>query len=625
MAIFPEPMVPKFKRPFTKEQAWQGLTWPNYYNGVGLGGLFVIEDWMFYKSSPPYSVPNLQLKTNSNTDQLAWSEALLQEGSLEKAYATLDCHLRNFYSDRALDELAEFGINAVRIAVGYWAFDDPELYPGDPWIHPPSNMGEFGNYGVNPDGFITPGTGLLTDLVVKLWNRNMKVVLDMHALPGCSTPHQSYAGMDCEDKAPNFWAGAAADGVSGGHRVQRDSSDPKTWAQIYGRITLERVVPWIKFIEEEMPGAILGYELLNEPDLNAGDASADEVRDASVGLGALVTSCLGPELASYIFVGVSYASQNYKTTDMAQDYNGLYGEYKDHFYTDIHHYYAWAGCLDEGSKTFSLQCSCESNTLGSQHENEDGDWAGFMKVGVFQAGWRFYVGEWSAHNGPATACQNNLPTIDQARALWRSQKFNYLTQYMQYSSRAPNGLSSFVGDFYWNGRMGYNWNADPAVCAPDTSTEHYADYSSWDWSLLRLIELGIAQPLSQLDWTPSTLADHKASTCSGDLQVHCDQREMLAVRSTEPQIFVSTAGGETEASSVLSSDFGHKLRMPLLGIPSRFATAVAASLMVLLVVVLFVPIARRQDLAPEANATRRGVSEEQHLLDDPQDKILATE
>ena len=32
----------------------------------------------------------------------------------------------------------------------------------------------------------------------------------MHALPGCSTPFQSYAGIECADEAPNFWSGQAA-------------------------------------------------------------------------------------------------------------------------------------------------------------------------------------------------------------------------------------------------------------------------------------------------------------------------------------------------------------------------------------------------------------------------------
>ena len=36
----------------------------------------------------------------------------------------------------------------------------------------------------------------------------VQVMLDMHALPGCSTPFQSYAGIECAPEAPNFWEGA---------------------------------------------------------------------------------------------------------------------------------------------------------------------------------------------------------------------------------------------------------------------------------------------------------------------------------------------------------------------------------------------------------------------------------
>lgn len=500
------------------EQHWSG-----YQNGVSLGGAFVIENWMFFRRSGEVDPSTLQLAWETKFDNLAWSEALLR-GDVERAYAIVDCHLHQFYSDADLDSFARFGINAVRLPVGYWLFDDPTLYPGDAWKHKPTGQGKYGAYGVNPDGFVTPGTEVLTDLVLRLWNRNIKVLIDMHALPGCSSPHQSYAGVWCEPKAPNTWNGEAHDGISGGHEVGR-ADDGKTWSDVSWKIALERVVPWIKFVEGLAPGAIAGYELVNEPDIASADATVIEVRSLTVDLGSKVLACLG-DLADSVWIGISTASKNVPSTTVAHDYTSHYGAYKGKFNSDIHHYFNWAGCIDYGAKTFSVQCVCESNLPGTSRQYEDVDWARWMQSGVLDQGWRFYVGEWSAALGTAHNCQNGVPTTDQARSLWRAQKWGYLSQYMHYRGKAVGGSSSFVGDYYWNGRMGHNWNPDPAVCAGPSSATHYADFKFWDWSLLRLIALGIAEPLSQMAWTPESIAGKKWDVCTGTISVLCTEQQV---------------------------------------------------------------------------------------------------
>ena len=196
---FPEPTVQAKKLPLTDEQSWMQTHYPDYMNGVSLGGLFVIEDWMFQRTNPPYDPTSLHLQGGEGYSYHQWSQDLLAGGNLSHAYATIDCHLRHYLNETALTALAEFGYNAVRLPVGYWLFDDPELYPNDTWSHPPSPPSEdpLSTYGVNPDGFVTPGTRLLSDMVMRLHNHNMRVVIDMHALPGCSSPRQSYAGILC--------------------------------------------------------------------------------------------------------------------------------------------------------------------------------------------------------------------------------------------------------------------------------------------------------------------------------------------------------------------------------------------------------------------------------------------
>jgi len=80
--------------------------------------------------------------------------------------------------------------------------------------------------------------------------------------------------------------------------------------------------------------------------------------------------------------------------------------------------------------------------------------------------------------------------------------------------------SSFLGDFYWAGRMGNNWNADPSVCCCHADSD-WVDFEWWDWSLINLIRLGLAKPLSQLGWTPETLDQHKGKTCTGSFLIGC--------------------------------------------------------------------------------------------------------
>ena len=137
------------------EQNYKG-----YNNGVSLGGLFVIEDWMFKSDTKSAAYPK-----NQNNHQ--WSQSLTASKNYTYAYATYDCHLNHYLSDDDLADLAAFGYNAVRLPIGYWVFDHPDLYPGDTWVARPgghaSAQAHGGNdplsdYGVNPDGFVTSGT-----------------------------------------------------------------------------------------------------------------------------------------------------------------------------------------------------------------------------------------------------------------------------------------------------------------------------------------------------------------------------------------------------------------------------------------------------------------------------------
>ena len=378
-AIFPDPAVEIDQRPLTSEQKWMKNNWPGYHNGVNLGGHLVIENWMFMRSDPPFSDAHLQLDYSKVPmyNNNMWSSAMLAQsegslrGSARQASKILWCHMDKYYTDAILDEFAEFGINSVRIPVGYWLFDHPELFPDDVWPVPLTTGSK--PYGVNPEGFLTPGTLALSNIIVKLWNRNMKVMLDMHALPGCSTPHQSYAGIECAPTSPNFWAGLAEEGISNPagdvHNTTR-AKDGKTWAEVYEKIALERVVPYIEFINSLLPGAVVAYEMMNEPDLLQSDASAEAIRNSTVDLAVDMMT-----LENVAF-GLNDGAHNYPTEMMSDDILE-YPQHRDRYWLDVHHYFNWPAMCNvyEDPNYIDIPCVCSANIPDTPHQYEQGAWA----------------------------------------------------------------------------------------------------------------------------------------------------------------------------------------------------------------------------------------------------------
>jgi len=62
----------------TAEQQWMAEHWPGYQNGASLGGLFVIEDWMFRRTSGKHDPATLHLQNGEKYSNHAWSQDLLK-------------------------------------------------------------------------------------------------------------------------------------------------------------------------------------------------------------------------------------------------------------------------------------------------------------------------------------------------------------------------------------------------------------------------------------------------------------------------------------------------------------------------------------------------------------------
>ncbi|MET0378282.1 MAG: glycoside hydrolase family 5 protein [Spongiibacteraceae bacterium] len=124
--------------------------------GVNLGSWLVLEKWM---------VPSLFDGCNA-TDETTWC-AELGDNAIER----LRAHWNSFITRDDFSWLAQIGINAVRIPVGHWIFG-----PGYPY-HP--------SYGAARFPFVTGGIDVLDRAFDWAEEFNIRIVLDLHAAPGC--------------------------------------------------------------------------------------------------------------------------------------------------------------------------------------------------------------------------------------------------------------------------------------------------------------------------------------------------------------------------------------------------------------------------------------------------------
>ena len=125
--------------------------------GVNLGGWLVLEPWM-----------------NSDVFTGAFANAVDQWtfDSIDGASTALTQHWETWYTQDDINTLAESGINALRIPIGYWAYDNT----GTPYLQ-------------GADAYLEKAIGWAQA-------KNMKVWIDCHGSPGSQNgeDHSGHAG-----------------------------------------------------------------------------------------------------------------------------------------------------------------------------------------------------------------------------------------------------------------------------------------------------------------------------------------------------------------------------------------------------------------------------------------------
>jgi aryl-phospho-beta-D-glucosidase BglC (GH1 family) len=94
-------------------------------DAVNIGGLFVLERWI---------TPNLVEWGNRTgiIDQHSFSQICQYKGNCD----ILRKHWATWYTQEDFDHMKESGLNAIRLPVGYWYFEEISGYSSKPYINP---------------------------------------------------------------------------------------------------------------------------------------------------------------------------------------------------------------------------------------------------------------------------------------------------------------------------------------------------------------------------------------------------------------------------------------------------------------------------------------------------------
>ena len=450
----------------------------DYHNGVSMGGWLLTEpSWMYDQFSAP-AEGDLVLK-------------LRAQGGDAFAIQTMRNHWSNYYPDAALDALVKLGVTHARVPIGYWIIEAPVVIIADTIA---TQSPDFHTFGFNHEGFVTGGINYLEIMLAKLKTRGIKVLIDVHALPGGSSSCQSYSGWQVSD--PLFWRASpppsnmtiipTSCGGAGPYRTTRGSS--QTWMET-GEDTVVALSNWIVSLQSNasMSDTVVGFEIANEPGLGF-----NGVQDA------IQTFCsdMVPKVQAIfkngqvnVNVTLNFIGPNdvYTGTWVASQISA--GKFdSQHLLIDFHNYYNWNGPLTWQQLATQICATVKTTSPWSQYTDNN---------------LHTVIGEWSCSTNYGAKPFTDLTNPEIVAHL----RILYANQMSLFSARG-GATPGCVGQHHWALRMGSGWDPRPTVTAPNGTQ---VEGSAWDkslttfqtavWSLGELIRVGVAQPLDALNVT----------------------------------------------------------------------------------------------------------------------------
>ncbi|KAG8534079.1 uncharacterized protein KY384_000922 [Bacidia gigantensis] len=242
------------------------------HHGTNLGGIFVLEKWLF---------PSLFPGPTNRSSELDFLTSTTHNLGLRSTREKLEAHWAGSVTDALLDELAKAGVTTVRLPLGFWTLG-PQFCQNTPFE-------PYASVYMHAWGFVG-------EVCRRSKERGLGVLLDLHALPGNAN------GRD---------HGGTGDGVAG---FWEDTDRGVSWRP-GGREAVKFLMGEV--VEEKVKG-VVGVQVINEAPHWSWE------RDGEGGLGGWYESVLKDlekEGLSGVPVYVSDGWDTQRAVDWSRKYN----------------------------------------------------------------------------------------------------------------------------------------------------------------------------------------------------------------------------------------------------------------------------------------------------------------
>lgn len=192
---------------------WDWLSPTKKAFGVNLGGWLMLERWMYEDWMVEVGGPN------------AWDEYRMSQQLGDRMVDVLNAHMDTWITEPDLDRIQSFGMNMLRVPIGYWPFLSTSI-TGEPY----RNATQLDH---------------LSNLMYWTWKRGLYILFDLHAMPGSQNNDQS-SGHNDTRRAANNYAGFYTDEN-----------------QKYSRQVVSTAIQWIE--QHPAKSVVAGFTSVNEP------------------------------------------------------------------------------------------------------------------------------------------------------------------------------------------------------------------------------------------------------------------------------------------------------------------------------------------------------------------------
>jgi len=211
-----------------KEDPWKKAPWyeklgKKPIRGVNMGGLFVLEPWI---------TANFTNWKAGYDDQYTFSE---QNQQNQSGISRLNYHWNNWYTKDDFTLMKKFGLNSVRLPVGWWYWANDAGISHNPYIIPDADINNLSHP--------------ITNVIKWAQQQGITVLIDLHGVPG------SQNGLDNSGRRSN-------------------NSNPEVWGYdwLYDPDMLEQsakilvsIARYIVNLQKNGIDNIIGLQLVNEP------------------------------------------------------------------------------------------------------------------------------------------------------------------------------------------------------------------------------------------------------------------------------------------------------------------------------------------------------------------------